>query len=183
MDTPDREQVTVAPDGRPHSEQPKWRKDFPIDWPQDEYVSRRDLIKFIGLTSAGFAFGQFFMVFKRFFGRAEPSMQPAAVARVDELAIGDTKLFEYPEGSTPRMLTRLGEEHFVAYDQQCTHLLCPVTPELVEGNRYHCPCHNGWFDAETGSVLAGPPPRPLPKVTLEVKNGVVYATGIERRTV
>ena len=34
-----------TPDGLPVEQQPKWRRDFPIDWPQDEYVSRRDLVK------------------------------------------------------------------------------------------------------------------------------------------
>lgn len=183
MDTPDRDQITVAPDGRPQEEQPKWRKDFPIDWPQDEYVSRRDLIKFISLTSAGFVAGQFALVFKRLLGRGESSpTKIRAIATLDELAIGETKIFEYPAGSTPRILARLGEKQFVAYDQQCTHLLCPVVPEVVDG-KFHCPCHNGWFDAATGRVLAGPPPRPLPKVNLATKDGVIYATGIERRMV
>lgn len=182
MDTPDRDPISVAPDGRPVEEQPKWRRDFPIDWRQDEYVSRRDLIKFISLTSAGFVVGQFALVFRRFFGPPEdsaPGIQ--AIAALDELDIGETKLFEYPTGSTPKMLARLGERQFVAYDQQCTHLLCPVIPEVVDG-KFHCPCHNGFFDAATGNVLAGPPPRPLPKIKLATKDGIIYATGIERRT-
>lgn len=180
MTTPDPDQVTVPPDRRPLDEQPKWRKDFPIDWPQDEYVSRRDLIKFIILTSAAFVAGQFALVLERFFG-AEESGDALAIAEIDELEVGQTKIFEYPEGSSPRLLARLGEEHFVAYDQQCTHLLCPVLPELEDG-KFRCPCHNGWFDAETGRVLAGPPPRPLPRVELQIRDGVIYATGIERRT-
>jgi Rieske Fe-S protein len=53
-----------------------------------------------------------------------------------------------------------------------------VLPEPVEG-KLHCPCHNGWFDLETGRPLAGPPRRPLPRVTLEVRDGLVYATGME----
>ena len=48
---PDRETISVPPDGRPLSEQPAWRQDFPIDWPQDEYVERRDFVKFLTLTS------------------------------------------------------------------------------------------------------------------------------------
>jgi Rieske Fe-S protein len=43
----------------------------------------------------------------------------------------------------------------------------------------HCPCHNGYFDLESGRVIAGPPRRPLPRVTLEIRDGVVYATGME----
>ena len=76
---------------------------------------------------------------------------------------------------------RTGDATFVAYDQQCTHLQCPVVP-AVESGRLHCPCHNGWFDLATGRPLAGPPRRPLARVTLEVRDGRVWATGIEEPT-
>ena len=39
-------------------EPPKWRRDFPIDSPQDQYVARRDFMKFMVLTSLAFAVGQ-----------------------------------------------------------------------------------------------------------------------------
>jgi len=38
-----------------------------------------------------------------------------------------------------------------------------------------CPCHGGEYNAETGEVIAGPPPSPLaPKKVLEV-GGEIYA--------
>lgn len=174
----DIEQASVAPDGRPLAEQPKWRQDFPIDWAQDEYVSRRDLVKFMVLTSTALAAGQFWIVLKSALRGGEAAARGAAIASVDELAVGGAKTFTYPEGSTPRLLVRTGADAFVAYDQQCTHLLCPVVPAVEQG-RLHCPCHNGWFDLQTGQPLAGPPRRALPKVTLEVRDGTVYATGVE----
>jgi Rieske Fe-S protein len=76
---------------------------------------------------------------------------------------------------------RTGATAFVAYDQLCTHLLCPVVP-AVDVGRLHCPCHNGWFDLETGRPVAGPPQRALPRVLLEVRDGTVYATGVEETT-
>ena len=173
------EQGTTPPDGRPIAEQPKWRRDFPIDWSRDDYVSRRDLVKFIVLTSGAFAVGQFWIVGKSLLGRAAPpSPAPAPIATVDELPIGGSKTFFYPEGSTPRLLVRTGERAFVAYDQQCTHLLCPVVPAVAEG-RLHCPCHNGFFDLQTGEPVAGPPRRALPRVRLRVVGGDVLATGVE----
>ena len=184
----DAERHTAPPDGRPLAEQPRWRRDFPIDWPQDEYVSRRDLVKFITLTSVAFVVGQFWIVGKGLFGRSGGAPPALAVARVDELPVGGAKTFRYPEGSTPRLLVRTGAATFVAYDQQCTHLLCPIVPAMREGVgvaaterglELHCPCHNGWFDLETGQPLAGPPRRPLPRVLLEVRGGTVYATGVE----
>ena len=177
----DAESQTVPPDGRPMAEQPEWRKDFPIDWGQDDYVARRDLIKFIVLTSGALAVGQLWLGWKRFFRRSDPLPAGLAIATVDELPIGGAKTFWYPAGSTPRLLVRTGPSGFVAYDQQCTHLLCPIVPAVAEG-RLHCPCHNGWFDLHTGRALEGPPRRPLPRVLLEVRGDTVYATGIEQPT-
>ena len=172
---------TTPPDGRPMAEQPKWRRDFPIDWAQDEYVSRRELVKFMVLTSAAFTAGQFWILLESMFRRPGAAASGVAIATVDELPIGGAKTFTYPEGSTPRLLVRTGAASFVAYDQQCTHLLCPVVP-AVEVGRLHCPCHNGWFDLETGRPVAGPPQRPLPRVHLEVRGGSVFATGVEEST-
>lgn len=172
---------TTPPDGRPIAEQPRWRRDFPIDWAQDEYVSRRELVKFIVLTSAAMVVGQFWIVLKSAFSRAPSSSLDAPIASVDELPIGGAKTFTYPEGSTPRLLVRTGAAAFVAYDQQCTHLLCPVVPAFDVG-RLHCPCHNGWFDLETGRPVAGPPQRALPRILLEVRDDSVYATGVEEAT-
>jgi nitrite reductase/ring-hydroxylating ferredoxin subunit len=169
---------TTPPDGRSPAEQPKWRRDFPIDWRQDEYVSRRDLVKFLVLTSGAFAVGQLWIVVRSLQRRRPEGSGVQAVARVDELPVGGAKTFTYPAGSPPRLLVRTGEREFVAYDQQCTHLQCPVVPAVAEG-KLHCPCHNGWFDLATGRPLAGPPRRPLARITLEVRGGTVYATGVE----
>lgn len=174
----DSEHGGVMPDGRPLAAQPQWRQDFPIDWAQDEYVSRRDLVKFIVLTSAALTVGQFWIVLKSALRGRDEAPPGAPIADVDELTIGGAKTFTYPDGSSPRLLVRTGATAFVAYDQQCTHLLCPVVPAVDEG-RLHCPCHNGWFDLQTGQPLAGPPRRALPRITLEVRNGIVYATGVE----
>lgn len=178
----DPEQVTVPPDGYPLSRQPRWRQDFPIDWPEDEYVSRRDLIKFIVLTSLAFTTGQFWLLGKALFSRQERTLPEMPLAGIGDLPVGGSVIFNYPEGDhTPRLLIRTGNASYVAYDQQCTHLLCPVFPRVEEGT-LHCPCHNGLFDLETGRPIAGPPRRPLARVTLEIRDGVVYATGLEPRT-
>ena len=175
----DLERHAATPDGRPLDEQPRWRQDFPIDWPQDEYVSRRDLVKFMVLTSLAFATGQLWILGKTLIRRQE-TFPVLPVARVDDVAVGGHLVFRYPEESGPRLLIRTGETEFVAYDQQCTHLLCPVVPQIEDG-MLHCPCHNGYFELESGRVVAGPPRRPLARVTLEIRDGVVYATGLEEQ--
>ncbi|MCB9736765.1 MAG: Rieske (2Fe-2S) protein [Deltaproteobacteria bacterium] len=136
------------------------------------------MMRFMTLTSAAFVAGQAWLAVSTAVKGAEPAVARRAIARVDELAIGGVRVFQYPEGSPPRLLIRLDATRFVAYDQACTHLSCPVVPEPKVG-KLHCPCHHGWFDIETGRPLAGPPRRPLPRVRLAVEDGVVYATGID----
>jgi Rieske Fe-S protein len=174
--------LTVAPDGRPQAEQPLWRRDFPIDWPEDRYVARRDFTRFLGLTSLAFVVGQLWIgIMSWLRGRQE---KPAAqrIAAVAEVPVGGARVFHYPAAGDPCLLVRTGETAWVAYDQRCTHLSCAVVPE-TEREQLRCPCHHGCFDLATGRPLAGPPRRPLPRVVLEVRDGAVYATGVEERTV
>ncbi len=170
--------LSVPPDRSAPEDQPRWRRDFPIDWPEDDYVARRDLVKFIVLTSGAFVVGQVWIALKGLFGQRTTAFEPLPIASIEEVEIGQAKTFEYPKGSTPRLLVRTGDKSFVAYDQQCTHLQCPVVPAVAEG-KLHCPCHNGWFDLATGRPLAGPPRRALPRVSLQVVDETVYATGVE----
>jgi cytochrome b6-f complex iron-sulfur subunit len=65
------------------------------------------------------------------------------------------------------------DEGFLALSQRCTHLGCLV-PWDEERRAFHCPCHGGGFD-EKGLVTAGPPPRPLDVVALEIDNGELIA--------
>ena len=173
---------TTPPDGRPIGEQPKWRRDFPIDWAQDEYVSRRELVKFIVLTSAALVVGQFWIVLKSAFSR------PAAL--VDRRA-------DRPRGRVAdrrrQDLHLPGRQHAAAAGaDRRGHASSPTTSSartccarwcpLSNAGRLHCPCHNGWFDLETGRPVAGPPQRALPRVFVEVRDGSVYATGVEEST-
>ena len=54
----ERETITTPPDRSSPDDQPAWRQDFPIDWPQDQYVERRDFMKFVVLTSFALTVGQ-----------------------------------------------------------------------------------------------------------------------------
>lgn len=174
------DELTIPPDGRPAAEQPQWRRDFPIDVPQDQYVARREFTKFLVLTSFAFVAGQGWILAKSVFGR-RPRFPPIAIAWLDELPVGGFRQFDYPEPGQPKLLVRVGEREVVAFDQRCTHLSCPVLPQ-VELDRFHCPCHNGNFDLTTGRPLSGPPQRPLPRVELELRDDVVWAVGVTERT-
>jgi Rieske Fe-S protein len=174
------DELTLPPDGRPLAEQPRWRQDFPIDVPQDQYVARREFVKFLVLTSVAFVAGQAWILVRGLL-RRHPGLPEVEVARLDQLAVGSAVGFDYPVAGEPKLLVRLGESELVAYDARCTHLSCPVIPQPEQG-RFHCPCHAGSFDIATGKPLAGPPRRPLQRVQLAVRDGRVFAVGLAEKS-
>ena len=178
----DRDQLTIAPDGRPLAEQPAWRQDFPIDWPQDNYVERRDFMKFLVLTSLAFTVGQFWIAAQNWWrGRRgrPPLMRIAALA---DVPVGGSMVFTYPGPDDRCVLVRAASDAVFAYSQKCTHLSCAVIPRVEQGV-FECPCHDGVFDLRSGVPLAGPPRRPLPRIVVDVRRGDVYATDVEWRMV
>lgn len=60
----------------------------------------------------------------------------------------------------------------IALSPVCSHLGCLIS---YDRNReeFICPCHGGRYDME-GRVTAGPPPAPLSRMPLEVRDGKVY---------
>jgi Rieske Fe-S protein len=174
----DRELITIAPDFRPSAAQPAWRHDFPIDWPQDHYVERRDFMKFMVLTSGALMVGQLWIGAQNWWRKRRGRGEVRRISSLDEVAVGASIVFNYPGDHDPCVLTRLGERELVAYSQKCTHLSCAVIPEPVRGV-LACPCHEGLFDLRSGRPIAGPPRRPLPRVALDVRGRDIYATGLE----
>jgi quinol---cytochrome c reductase iron-sulfur subunit, bacillus type len=64
-------------------------------------------------------------------------------------------------------------DKFKAYNGHCTHLGCGFMYDK-ERKTFICPCHRGQFDVKTGAVLAGPPPRPLDELEVQVKDSTVF---------
>lgn len=178
----DTDKRSPAPDGRPPIEQPPWRRDYPIDAAEAEYVARRDFTKFLGLTSLAFVVGQLWIGVQSWLrGRREPPpVRP--IAGLDEVPVGAVRMFHYPGPHDPCLLLRPTKDTLVAFHQKCTHLSCAVVPDM-ERSCLHCPCHHGVFDLASGRPIAGPPRRPLSIIQLEVRDGTVCATGVEMRTV
>ena len=170
--------ISKSPDGRPIADQPIWREQFPIDWPTDDFRSRRDFTKLLGLTSLAFVAGQIWIAFLAFRRRAARPLAVLQVASREEIPVGGSKVFDYPRAGATCVLTRIAADRFVAYGQKCTHLSCPVIPKPAE-NCLQCPCHDGVFDLATGHPLSGPPRRPLPRLQLEVRDEGVFAVGVE----
>lgn len=181
MDDEDRDSLSQPPDGRPYPAQPQWHQDFPIDVPQDNYIARREFTKFLVLISSAFAFGQFWIMWENWRRQRRGAVPLTQVALLDQIPVGGSLVFHYPNEDEPCLLLRVDEKTLLAYSQKCTHLSCPVIPEL-DKKRLACPCHHGYFNLEDGRPLAGPPRRPLPRVILEVRGRAVYAAGLELRT-
>lgn len=183
MSTENLENSTVAPDGRSAEEQPVWRQEYPIDWSASEYVTRREFTRLLLVTSFAFVAGQAWIVLSSLSKKAAAAQPPRVeIAATDQVPPGGSLLFYYPNENSPCLLVHLPDGQYVAFSQKCTHLSCPVLPEVDQG-RFHCPCHEGVFDIQTGVPLAGPPRRRLPKVALEFVNDRIYAVGIEEGVV
>jgi Rieske Fe-S protein len=58
-----------------------------------------------------------------------------------------------------------------AFDPRCTHALCKYRWVAAE-TKFKCNCHGGEY-APDGTVLAGPPPKPLNRFALKATGGVI----------
>lgn len=101
------------------------------------------------------------------------------ITDLDAVGIGEAVEFAFPGEHDSALLIRLGEKKFVAYQNACTHLRCPVF-WVKDQNEMVCPCHHGKFDVETGAPTAGPPRRPLPEIEVEVNDGAIFAVRVKR---
>ena len=80
---------------------------------------------------------------------------------------GEAKFFEF-SGSSAVLVRKKGGD-LVAFSAVCTHLGCIVQWEK-EKQDFLCPCHGGHYSAD-GAVTAGPPPKPLKKLSFTVTGG------------
>lgn len=157
---------------RPH------QHDFPYDRGEEAQVTRREFCNFLAVTSTALFVGAAGLAGKAVLDRTGvEQFTPAKIEGAAALAPGSSLNFRYPTEKDTAILIRTADGQFFAYGQKCTHLSCPVYFEREHG-RLECPCHEGGFDARTGNVLYGPPPRPLDSIELEVREGgEVWALG------
>jgi menaquinol-cytochrome c reductase iron-sulfur subunit len=110
--------------------------------------------------------------------------QPQAwrsLGAVDQFPVGDTVMVRYldPEpvpwagyaGRSAAWLRRDEGDQLTAFSMYCTHAGCPVSWSSG-AQMFMCPCHGGVFHRD-GSVAAGPPPRPLERLPVRVRDGQV----------
>lgn len=155
------------------------QEDFPIDWEEDGYVSRREFFKFMTVASGGLAVGSVGLAAWSQVQRNERQFEPKLITRLDSLTVGAAQHFTYPRESDICILVHRPDGTLAAFSRRCTHLSCPVDYQ-AEKDRLFCPCHNGAFSATDGKVLQGPPPHPLPQIVIENRDGELWAVGVRK---
>src|SRR5262249_3354707 len=154
-----------------------WRDEFSVYTADERYVNRRQFTKFLTLTSFGMLVGNLWILARSLFHRS-PAYSPRTIAAVGDVPVGGVKLFAYPTSEDPCILIRTGADSYFAYSKKCTPLSGAVY-YAKEQKGWECPCHQGFFSVTDGSVIQGPPQRPLPRVTLAINDGHIQATGME----
>ncbi len=103
------------------------------------------------------------------------------VGTLDQFRVGATVEVAFQDPSplpwsgvtarTAAWLRRVSDQEFVAFSVNCTHLGCPVR-WLPDAEIFMCPCHGGVFYRD-GRVASGPPPRPLVRYPVRVRDETV----------
>jgi Ferredoxin subunits of nitrite reductase and ring-hydroxylating dioxygenases len=159
-----------------------FQADFPYEREQEAQVTRREFCNFLGLTSAALFAGAAGFATKSVIDASETESLPASrITGAEMLAPNASLNFNYPSERDSAILIRTSDGAYHAYGQKCTHLSCPVYYSR-EYQRLECPCHEGAFDARTGNVLYGPPPRALDAIEVEVRDGEIWAKGRKAST-
>lgn len=134
---------------------------------------RRAFVADLTLTAAG-AMGLGGLA-ARFLQYLYPVVPPEQIVEVaagprDAVPANSGIVVSLPEGHV--VLLDAGGE-LRAFSAVCTHLGCIVKWQPTDHHAIYCECHGGMFTRE-GDVVGGPPPRPLPRYPVEVRDGQVF---------
>lgn len=104
-----------------------------------------------------------------------PQVAPGeAIAAASSVETNSAVSYTNAETGQAEVLVRLADGRFAAYSAVCTHQGCTVAYK-PDTRKLVCPCHGGTFDPAKGAeMVAGPPPRPLPAVEIEKRNGKIF---------
>jgi len=143
---------------------------------EDRQTTRRSFLRWLGgltiVTTAA-------MVLTPVVGFLIPSKNGASagggkvlVGTTADIPAGSGKVVAM--GSKPAIVVNT-EQGVKAFSAICTHLGCVVAFNDMVG-AIQCPCHDGRFNPATGVVVSGPPPAPLPPITVSVEGDQIYLT-------
>ena len=116
-------------------------------------------------------------IFSAAVGRRQPSV--IQLGKLADYAVGQPKLAQFTVNRVDGWVTTIenravwvlkrSDQQAVVYNGRCTHLGCAYSWKSsgAGANRFACPCHDGTFNLD-GSVVSGPPPRPLDTLPVSV---------------
>jgi arsenite oxidase small subunit len=149
-------------------------------------LSRRDVLK-AGVAGAATAAVVASGVAEAASASAYPRLRVVELAKLKR---NSPVAFSYPLSGQPNVLLDLGRAvpagvgpraSIVAYSILCQHMGCPVEYDR-KLREFDCPCHQSRYDPERlGSIIQGVAMQPLPRVLLQVRNGSVWAVGVDGR--
>ncbi len=176
MSSDTRNEITAPSDERDvRAATAEQQREFPYERDEEAQVTRREFCNFLGLTSCAFFVGA-----AGFAGKAAldaertETFAPLIIEGAAGLEPGGSLNFHYPTEEDTAILVRTREGDYYPNGQTCPHLACPLYYERAR-ERLECPCHEGSFELRTGDVIAGPPPRALDRIEIEVRGGEVWA--------
>ena len=99
----------------------------------------------------------------------EVKVSNVKIGGVDDMEMDSGKIIKF--GNKPVIVVRKPNGDYVAFSAVCTHLDCIVQFRKDYGQIY-CACHNGRYDLN-GRNVSGPPPAPLQKYGIAIKDNEV----------
>ncbi len=87
----------------------------------------------------------------------------------DQVPVGGAHFFTFRGHPAVVLQEKAGE--FIALNAVCTHLGC-IVKWLPDKGEFLCPCHAGRY-SPAGSVLGGPPPKPLESYPVAVQDNKI----------
>lgn len=99
----------------------------------------------------------------------EVKVSSVKIGPVDSIEKDSGKIIKF--GNKPVIVVRKKSGEYVAFGAVCTHLDC-IVQFRKDYNQIYCACHNGRYDLN-GRVVSGPPPAPLTKFGVTIKDDEV----------
>ncbi|MEW6367893.1 MAG: Rieske (2Fe-2S) protein [Acidobacteriota bacterium] len=140
---------------------------LPVPVPRRGFL---DLLSKIFLSLWGFGFIGVIYAYLRPQHRQVLLDETFRAGSLSALRVGDAFITQHQSG--PVLIVRTGDRDVIAFSALCTHMRC-ILHWAGDTRTILCPCHGGVFDWN-GNVLSGPPPRPLQRYSVEIRNEDIF---------
>jgi Rieske Fe-S protein len=137
-----------------------------------DYVTRTRFLSLVALAGGGVMTAAIVVPIVGF--AVAPTLEAEVARWIDVGPLGD-----FPDGETSsiavsgpaaeadrRVFVRRRDNELIPIWNRCAHLGCPVNYS-PGGDVFACPCHGGAYDSR-GLVTAGPPARPLDRLSYKI---------------